>query len=125
MFSKLKYYLLLTTSYILFPIAARAQLGLEETARKAGLLPPTGSAPVSGPGELAGKIIGYGLAFVGVIFFVLMIYAGFLWMTARGNEEQITKAQDLIKSAITGIIIIFLSYVITNFVLGRLVSVAG
>jgi len=121
MTSKFKY-LLVTTFSVLLPIAAHAQLGLDETAKKAGLFPST---PVSGPGALAGTIIGYGLAFVGVIFFVLMLYAGFLWMTARGNEEQVTKAQDLIKSAIIGMIIIFLSYVITNFVLVRLTSVAG
>ncbi len=124
MISKLKY-LLVTTFSVLLPIAAHAQLGLQETARKAGLIPATGDAPVSGPGALAGTIIGYGLAFVGVIFFVLMLYAGFLWMTARGNEEQVKKAQELIQSAIIGMIIIFLSYVITNFVLVRLTSVAG
>lgn len=124
MMSKLKY-LLLTTTYLLFPMIAHAQLGLQETCEKAGLCKAGGATPVSGPGALAGTIIGYGLAFVGVIFFILMIYAGFLWMTARGNEEQITKAQDLIKSAIIGIIIVFLSYVITNFVLTKLTSIAG
>lgn len=123
MFSKLKY-LLFATPYVLWPIAARAQLGLQETAESAGLIAEGGDAPL-GPAGLVGTVLGYGLAFIGVIFFVLMLYAGFLWMTARGNEEQVTKAQELIKSAIIGIIIVFLSYVITNFVLGRLTSVAG
>lgn len=121
MFSKLKYYLLLAASSVLFPIAARAQFGLQETARKAGLIPETGDAPF-GVAGLVGTVVGYGLAFIGVIFFVLMLYAGFLWMTARGNEEQVKKAQELIQSAIIGIVIVFMSYVITNFVLGRLTS---
>ena len=33
-----------------------------------------------------GKIVGILLSFVGVLFFLLMIYGGIIWMTARGNE---------------------------------------
>ena len=55
------------------------------------------------------------MAFIGVIFFVLMIYGGFLWMTARGNEQQVEKAKDLIISAVIGLIIIFAAYAITMY----------
>lgn len=55
-------------------------------------------------------------AFVGVLFLILMIYAGYLWMTARGNEEQITKAKNLIIAAIIGLIIVLAAYAITAFI---------
>ncbi|MBI4135873.1 hypothetical protein HY477_04030 [Candidatus Uhrbacteria bacterium] len=98
----------------------KAGFGLEETAAAGGLISDANSPPAFGPATVAGRIVGYLLAFVGVIFFALMIWGGILWMTARGNEDQVKKALDLIKSAIIGMVIVFASYVITNFVLTRL-----
>ncbi len=69
----------------------------------------------------AGQIIGTVLSFVGVIFLILMIYAGIMWMTAQGNDQQVTKAKDLLINSIIGIIIIFAAYAITAFV-GNFVS---
>ena len=56
------------------------------------------------------------LSFLGIIFIVLIIYGGFRWMTARGNEQQVTEAKDSIKRAVIGIIIIMAAYAITFFV---------
>lgn len=61
----------------------------------------------------AGQIIGIALSFVGVLFLILMIYAGLLWMTAIGNEEKIKKAKGLLMDAVVGIIIVFSAYAIT------------
>ena len=66
--------------------------------------------------KTAGNIIGYALGLLGVVFVILTIYAGYLWMTAQGNEEQITKAKKMITNAVIGFIIISLAYVITSFV---------
>ena len=54
-----------------------------------------------------------------------MIYGGFIWMLARGNEEHIKKAKEIIEAAILGLVIIFLAYTVTNFVLGRLLTGTG
>ncbi len=64
----------------------------------------------------AGRIIGVVLSFVGVIFLGLMIYAGLMWMLAEGNEQEVTKAKDLITSAIIGLIIVFAAYALTAFI---------
>ncbi len=69
---------------------------------------------------ILGSVIGVVLSFVGVLFLILMIYGGLLWMTARGNEQQITKAKDLIIAAIIGIVIVMSAYAITAFVGGAL-----
>jgi len=63
----------------------------------------------------AGLIIGVILSFVGVLFLILMIYAGILWMTASGNDEQIKKAKGLLVNAAIGIIIVFSAYALTSF----------
>lgn len=63
-----------------------------------------------------GSIIGLILSFIGVIFLVLMIYAGISWMTAAGNQEKVTKAKDLIINAIIGLIIVLAAYAITSFI---------
>lgn len=63
-----------------------------------------------------GQIVGAVLAFVGVIFFVIIIYGGFMWMTAGGNEEKVKKAIELIVQAVVGLIIIGAAYLITKFI---------
>jgi outer membrane murein-binding lipoprotein Lpp len=64
----------------------------------------------------SGQIVGVVLSFVGVIFLGLMIYAGIMWMTAQGNEQQVTKAKDLITNSIIGIVIVFAAYALTVFI---------
>lgn len=74
-----------------------------------------GSKDKGGIPGLVGVIVGSVLAFVGIIFFVLMIYGGFTWMTAGGNEQTITKAKDIIFSAAIGLIIVLAAYAFTKF----------
>ncbi|MFA6424321.1 MAG: hypothetical protein WCV83_03380 [Candidatus Magasanikbacteria bacterium] len=60
------------------------------------------------------------LSLVGTIFLVLTVYAGILWMTAQGNEEQVTKAKGIISQTIIGLAITLMAYAITAFVTGKL-----
>ncbi len=75
--------------------------------------------------ESVGKVIKAALGLVGTIFLALTIYAGFLWMTASGNEEQVTKAQNIIQRASLGLIIVLAAYGLTVFVLVAITSAAG
>src|SRR3989344_1918510 len=61
---------------------------------------------------LLGQLIGVALSLLGVIFLILMIYGGFLWMTARGDGSQIDKAKGLMTAAIIGLIIVLSAYAI-------------
>ncbi len=62
-------------------------------------------------------IIQTGLGLLGTLFLILIMYGGFLWMTDRGNEEQVLKARKIITGAIIGLIIVLSSYAITFFVI--------
>ena len=70
---------------------------------------------------LIGRLIGTILSFVGVIFLILTIYAGITWMLARGNDQEVTKAKNLLTDSIIGLIIVFAAYAITVFI-GNFVS---
>lgn len=68
------------------------------------------------------KLIQTVLSFLGVLFLVLMIYGGFLWMTAQGNDTQVEKAQSTIRNAVIGLIIVISAYGISILVMN---SVGG
>lgn len=72
-----------------------------------------------------GKMINIVLSFLGVIFLILLIYSGFMWMTARGNEGQVESSKKIMVRAIIGVIIILVSFIITWFVMGNLSEVAS
>jgi len=54
---------------------------------------------------------------MGALFLILMIYGGFTWMTAQGNEEKIAKAKRIIVNAVIGLSIILLSKALTFLML--------
>ncbi|HAZ29018.1 MAG TPA: hypothetical protein DCY48_04585 [Candidatus Magasanikbacteria bacterium] len=72
------------------------------------------------PGVVVGRTINVALTMVGLIFLVLMVYAGYLWMTARGNEDQVKKAQQIIITTVIGMVIVLSAYAITYLVTTRL-----
>ncbi len=83
----------------------------------AGWVIPTG---VPTPVAILGAIIRLILGIVGVIFFIMILYAGYNWMTAAGNEEKIRSAKIIIAHATIALAIILGSYVAVNFVLTNL-----
>jgi len=106
------------TFFILSARAAQAvATGLDEAAEEGGLKPRAneGTAQTDLP-TIIGSLVSQILGLVGVIFLILMIYGGFLWMTAQGNEEQIKKAKNIITGAVIGAVIVFMAYAITFFV---------
>jgi len=72
-----------------------------------------------------GRIISGALSLVGTIFLALTIYAGILWMTASGNDEQVSKSIGILKTSIIGLVIVMSAYLITNFVLSNTDSSTG
>jgi len=91
------------------------QTSLKAAAKNAGY-----DEKVVQPEQVAAKLINTALSFLGVIFLVLMIYGGFTWMTARGNDQAVDKAKDIITAAVIGIVIVVSAYAITYFVVSQL-----
>lgn len=69
------------------------------------------------------SVINILLGFAGIIATIFIIYAGIKWITAQGNDEQVSSAKNTIRDAIIGIVIIFTAYIIVNFVITNLVEI--
>ncbi|KPJ85033.1 hypothetical protein AMJ57_04660, partial [Parcubacteria bacterium SG8_24] len=91
-----------------FPVLAQVDLGLEY-ATTIGL----GTTDIR---TTIGMIISYFLGLLGLVAVVIMLYAGFLWMTAGGNEEKVSKAKRWMINGVIGLVIILSAYAITSFI---------
>ena len=74
------------------------------------------------PRVIVARVINAVLGLLGIITVSLMLYAGFLWMTAGGEGEKVERAQKIIKNCIIGLIIILSSWAITSFVISKLLE---
>lgn len=66
--------------------------------------------------DIISNVVGTALSFIAVIFFIIILYGGFMWMTASGNEDQAKKAKDIIIASAIGVIIIMSSYTLIKFI---------
>lgn len=71
------------------------------------------------------SIINTALGLMGIVFMAIIIYAGWLWLAAAGNQEDITKAKKWIKNCVIGIIIIMAAYIISSFVINSVLKAQG
>ncbi|MDD2288077.1 MAG: hypothetical protein PHY55_04505, partial [Bacteroidales bacterium] len=55
----------------------------------------------------------------------IVIYGGFIWMTAEGNEEKISKAKGILKAGVIGLAIVLASWGIASLVLNKLGGATG
>ncbi|MCL5795056.1 MAG: hypothetical protein M1338_01735 [Patescibacteria group bacterium] len=65
------------------------------------------------------------MGFLGIIAIIIILWGGFKWMTAGGNEEKVGEAKKIITAGIIGLIIIFISYAIATFVISQLITATG
>ena len=66
-------------------------------------------------GYLIATIIRVVLSLLAIIVLVLTIVAGFRWMTAGGNEEQVKKSTGALRDAVIGLLIVMAAYAVTYF----------
>jgi hypothetical protein len=80
----------------------------------------------TGVSTIVGYIVKTFLSLLGVIFICYIIYGGFLWLTAAGGEEKVTKAKNIIRDGIIGIIIILAAtgiyFFVTQFLFDSLLT---
>ncbi|MFA5022283.1 MAG: hypothetical protein WC508_04360 [Patescibacteria group bacterium] len=94
------------------------------TDQDSAFLETSGLGPVS-MGRIVSYIIQALLSLLGLIFIILIIYAGLLWMTSAGKEEKVALAKKIIGASIIGLAIVFGAYAITIFVLNNLIGSFG
>ena len=62
------------------------------------------------------KVISYALAFSGIVLFIMLIIGGFKIMTASGDPKEAEAAKKTLTSAITGIVLLILSFMILKLI---------
>jgi len=80
-------------------------------------LTPSGVTKTEALPLLANIIKGL-LGLVGMVFFILIIYGGIMWMTAMGNEDKVKKSRALIIASVIGLALIILAYLIASAIAG-------
>lgn len=114
-------------SFFIIPLIASAQdgtsssmLGRLEAVGGGGGYVVDETATIS---TVVGSVINVALSFLGIIFIILIIYSGYNWMTASGNEEQVKKSTKTITRAIIGLIITLSSWAIWFFIFQNLINI--
>ena len=117
------------TIAVLFVVVLPALLlGGEAMALDTGLDATADAAQLPTSDNLAtiiGQIIYAILGFLGIVFILLLIYGGFLRMTAQGDPGKIKTSYGIITSAVIGVVIILASYTITAFIIGQVEGSVG
>lgn len=96
--------------------SALAQGGIESAFDNAKTVASSSGYVEQSVNTLAGDIIRLALTILGTLFVVFIIYAGFLWLTAAGNEQRVDKAKKIIFESTIGLIIVIAAYAITYFI---------
>jgi len=66
--------------------------------------------------NLLGNIIAIVIGLIGSLFLILILYSGWQWLTASGEEEKINTAKKHIKNGVIGLGLCLLAFVIASFV---------
>ena len=72
------------------------------------------------PGTLVQRITAIFFGLLGTLAVVMVMYAGFLWLTAGGEEEKTKQATTLLFQSFVSLLIILASWTLTYFVLAQL-----
>ncbi len=86
---------------------------LKNTASSGGYT--TADVTQTTPATIAGQLTFGALGLLGVIFMVLIIYAGYLWMTAAGDSKPVEKAKSIVQAAVIGLALVLGALVFTSF----------
>ena len=60
------------------------------------------------------------LGIVGSLALLMFIYGGLMMLISAGNSEKVTKAKNIVIAAVVGLLIVFASYIIIQFVMSSL-----
>jgi hypothetical protein len=79
-------------------------------------LQPTGITHTDNAGDLIIKYVNFVLPYLTLAAFVGIVVAGFMYVTAFGNDEQMGKAKKILIWSIVGLLLVIASYAIVQFV---------
>lgn len=96
---------------------------LREQFSNAGGSEVVGSLPeFCSTGQIYSTFLSGAMYAVGIVAVIAVIYGGYLYMTASGNENQKTKAKSVLTWAVIGLVVVILAAVVVNVVIRLIVE---
>ena len=71
---------------------------------------------LGGQDQFLGSILQWAVGIGGGIAFILIVYAGFMIMSAAGSPDRLKAGQELLTSALSGLILLVFSIFILKFI---------
>ncbi|TSC71939.1 MAG: Uncharacterized protein G01um101438_825 [Parcubacteria group bacterium Gr01-1014_38] len=71
------------------------------------------------------KVVNYVLALAGVLALAAIVYGGFLYITAAGNQDRVEAGKNAVTYSVIGLVVIGLSYAILTFIFDALTKGGG
>ncbi len=128
---KINYYLfffiaLFAYFYLSNNIALAGTAGLSQDTtigqQNSGVVTLNPAVNVGSPQQFIGRIINSALGIVGSLALLMFIYGGFVWLTSAGSSDKVTKGKNILVWATIGLVVIFMSYGATKFVLDKITA---
>lgn len=112
------------------PIVAVKALDINDAYGNAGNKTAVSQAlhmtnPEADPRVIAANAIYILLGFLGILATVIILIAGFQWMTAAGDSAKVTKAKERMEQGAIGLVIIFSAWALSKFILESVIKVTG
>lgn len=106
-------FLLIVSFFIAFSSISHAA---PQTLVQSGDCTAHGTCQISDLMEIVVRVTTIILGLTGTVVLVAFVYAGFLFLISAGSSEKITQAKTIIKGAVIGMLVVFLSFTIITFV---------
>jgi hypothetical protein len=70
--------------------------------------------------SLLNAIIHYGIELIGIVFVLVLLYTGFMYLTSGGDAGKVKKARDMITKLMWGLMYTLCGWIIVYFILKNL-----
>ena len=69
-----------------------------------------------------GALIKTVIRFLGIVAVIIVLYGGFKWMTASGNDEKVAEAKRILIAGLIGLAIVLTALAITQFAFSQILT---
>ena len=113
---------------LFFLIFATKPVSADILCQGTGINTAIGCIPMLGNDNGAafyGFLLKWAIGIAGGIAFLLIVYAGFMVMTSSGNPERLKAGQELLTSAVSGLVLLILSIFILSLIGVKILQLPG
>ncbi len=100
----------------------KPQVGIPDTMFEGSVSMEGNNSGTSLIAEFVKAIYSYGISVGAILAAIMLMAGGLIWLTSAGSQEKVSKAKDIIIGSITGLALLFGSYVLLNTINPNLIN---